>query len=53
MAEKVVDSSEDVRYRDQWSALMLKQGTYTPGQLDTTWTEEIEADYNRWVEQQK
>ena len=53
MAEKVVDTSEDVRYRDQWSALMLKQGTYTPGQLDTTWTDEIEADYNRWVEQQK
>ena len=53
LAERVVESSEDVRQRDQWSALMLKQGTYTPGQLDTTWTEEIEADFARWAERQK
>ena len=53
LAETVVESSEDVRRRDQWSALMLQQGTYTPGQLDTTWTEEIEADFARWVKQQK
>lgn len=53
LAEKVVESSEDVRSRDQWSALMLQQGTYTPGQLDTTWTEEIEADFARWVERNR
>jgi len=53
LAEKVVESSEDVRQRDYWSALMLKKGTYTPGQLDTTWTDEIEADFAKWAEQQK
>ena len=53
LAEKVVETSEDVRRRDRWSALMLKRGKYTPGQLDTTWTEEIEADFASWAEQQK
>lgn len=53
LAEKVVGSSEDVRRRDQWSALMLQQGTYSPGQLDTTWTDEIEADFAKWAEQHK
>ena len=53
LAKRVVESSEEVRRRDQWSALVLKQGTYTPGQLDTTWTEEIEADFARWAEKQK
>ena len=51
LAEKVVETSEDVRRRDRWSALMLKRGKYTPGQLDTTWTDEIEADFSRWAEQ--
>ncbi len=53
LAEKVVETSEDVRRRDQWSALMLQRGKYTPGQLDTTWTDEIEADFAHWAEQQK
>jgi len=53
LAEKVVDTAEDVQRRDKWSHLMLEQGTYTPGQLDTTWTEDIEADFDRWVEHRK
>jgi 4-hydroxy-4-methyl-2-oxoglutarate aldolase len=53
LAERVVESSENVRSRDQWSALMLQQGNYTPGQLDTTWTQKIEADFAKWVEQLK
>jgi len=53
LAEQVVDSSEETQRRDNWSHLMLERGTYTPGQLDTTWTEEIEADFARWAEQQK
>ena len=53
LAERVVETSEDVRRRDRWSALMLQRGKYTPGQLDTTWTDEIEADFARWAEQQK
>ena len=53
LAEKVVDTSEHTQRRDKWSHLMLEQGTYTPGQLDTTWTEVIEADFARWTEQQK
>ncbi len=53
LAEKVVETAEDVQRRDEWSHLMLEKGVYTPGQLDTTWTDEIEADFARWVETQK
>jgi regulator of RNase E activity RraA len=53
LAEKVVDTSEHTQRRDKWSHLMLEQGTYTPGQLDTTWTEVIEADFAHWTEQQQ
>lgn len=53
LAENVVETAEDVQRRDEWSHLMLEKGVYTPGQLDTTWTDEIEADFARWVETQK
>ncbi len=52
LAEKVVESSENIRRRDHWSHLMLEEGKYTPGQLDTVWTDEIEADFARWAEEQ-
>jgi regulator of RNase E activity RraA len=48
LAEKVVDTSEDVRARDEWGHLMLRQGKYTPGQVDTRWTPEMEAEFSAW-----
>jgi hypothetical protein len=49
LAEKVVTSSEDVRFRDDWGHEMLRQGKYTPGQIDTQWTEAMEAEYQAWA----
>jgi hypothetical protein len=36
LAEKVATSSEDVRFRDDWGHEMMRQGKYTPGQVDAS-----------------
>jgi regulator of RNase E activity RraA len=53
LAEKVVTTSEDVRARDEWGHLMLRQGRYTPGQVDSKWTPEMDAEFAAWKAQQK
>lgn len=49
LVERVVVSSEDVRFRDDWGHEMLRQGKYTPGQIDSRWTEAMEAEFRAWV----
>ena len=49
LAEKVVVSSEDVRLRDDWGHEMLRQGKYTPGQVDAKWTPEMEKEFEAWA----
>ncbi|RLT32436.1 MAG: RraA family protein, partial [Chloroflexi bacterium] len=31
--------------------LRLTQGKYTPGEIDRTWSDEIEADYQGWLKE--
>lgn len=50
LAEKVVVTSEVVRLRDMFGISKLKEGKYTPGQIDTKWTDEIETDFSQWLE---
>jgi regulator of RNase E activity RraA len=49
LAEKVVTASEDVRLRDDWGHEMLRQGRYTPGQVDAKWSPEMEAAFAAWA----
>ena len=49
LAERVVVSSEDVRLRDDWGHEMLRQGKYTPGQIDAKWTDAMEAEFETWA----
>ncbi|MEM9647678.1 MAG: RraA family protein [Bacteroidota bacterium] len=49
LAEKVVVTSEVVRLRDLFGITRLKEGKYTPGQIDNKWTEEIEKDFSQWL----
>jgi regulator of RNase E activity RraA len=49
LAEQVVTSSEDVRFRDDWGHEVLRQGKYTPGQVDAKWTDAMEAEYQAWL----
>ena len=49
LAEKVVITSEIVRLRDMFGITRLKEGKYTPGQIDNKWSEEIEKDFSKWI----
>lgn len=49
LAEKVVATSEIVRLRDLFGITRLKEGAYTPGQIDNKWTSEIEQDFSSWL----
>ncbi len=49
LAEKVVKVSELVRLRDMFSHQRLREGKYTAGQIDTRWSDEIERDFSKWL----
>ena len=51
LAEKVVITSEIVRLRDTFGEIRLKEGKYTPGEIDRRWTDNIEEDFAQWVEE--
>jgi regulator of RNase E activity RraA len=49
LLEKVVKTSEIVRLRDMFSHERLREQKYTPGQIDTRWSPEIEKDFSQWL----
>lgn len=51
LAEEVVINAEFIMMRDEFGITRLKEGKYTPGQIDTRWTEEIKADFLGWLEE--
>ena len=50
LAEKVADDTEMDRLVDEWGHMMLRQGKYTPGQIDSRWTKEMIEQFNAWLE---
>ncbi|MCW5978113.1 MAG: RraA family protein [Bryobacteraceae bacterium] len=52
LAEQVADDSELTQARDRWGHQMLREGKYTPGEIDTRWTEKMVEEFNRWAEKQ-
>ena len=50
LAEQVVKTSELISLRDRFGKQRLAEGKYTPGQIDTRWTDPIEEDFSRWLE---
>jgi regulator of RNase E activity RraA len=49
LAEKVVKTSEIVRLRDLFGHQRLREGKYTAGQIDSRWTNAIEKDFSKWL----
>jgi regulator of RNase E activity RraA len=49
LARTVVEASEDIRQRDEFGHLRLRQQRYTPGEIDRAWPPAIEADYQHWL----
>lgn len=50
MAQQVLEISEVIQLRDRFAISRLKEGKYTPGQIDTKWTEAIENDFFAWLD---
>ena len=50
LAEKVISVAEFIGLRDRFSHARLKEGKYTPGQIDSDWTEPIKQDFLQWVD---
>jgi 4-hydroxy-4-methyl-2-oxoglutarate aldolase len=50
-AEKIADDSQMDRLVDEWGHMMLRERKYTPGQIDSKWTKEMNDAFNRWAEQ--
>jgi len=49
LAERVVKTSEIVRLRDMFGHQRLREQKYTPGQIDSRWSDEIEKDFSAWL----
>jgi regulator of RNase E activity RraA len=50
IAEAAVSTAEYTSIRDVFGFAMLKQGTYSPGQIDARWTPEINAAFVQYVD---
>ncbi len=49
LAERIVKTSEVVRLRDMFGHLRLREGKYTAGQIDARWSDDIERDFSKWL----
>jgi regulator of RNase E activity RraA len=49
LVEEVVSTAEITQLRDEFGWARLKAGKYTPGQIDSRWSEEIKKDFQDFV----
>jgi len=51
LVEDVVLNAEFIALRDQFGHQRLREGKYTPGQIDSQWSDEIKKDFLKWLDQ--
>ncbi len=51
LVEKVVITGEFVGLRDKFGHEMLRKGVYTPGQIDTRWSDDIKDAFLKWLDE--
>jgi 4-hydroxy-4-methyl-2-oxoglutarate aldolase len=49
LLDTVVLNAEFIALRDQFGHQRLREGKYTPGQIDTQWTDAIKKDFLQWL----
>lgn len=49
LAELVVKTGELVQLRDMFGFQRIKEGVYTPGQIDQRWSDDMERDFSKWL----
>jgi regulator of RNase E activity RraA len=50
LAEKVIVTAEFIGIRDKFGIQMLKEGKYTPGQIDSQWSDQLKGDFLKWLD---
>lgn len=50
LAEEVIITAEFIGLKDKFGHMKLREGTYTPGQIDGRWSDEIKKDFLKWVD---
>ena len=50
LLEKVVINAEFIGLKDKFGHQRLREGTYTPGQIDGRWSDEIKTDFLKWID---
>jgi len=51
LAQEIIDKAQMTHRVDEWGHQMLREGKYTPGQIDGDWTKPMIQEFNRWLEQ--
>lgn len=47
----LIINAEFIALRDQFGHQRLREGKYTPGQIDQQWTDDIKKDFLKWIDQ--
>ena len=50
LLEKVVITAEFIGLKDTFGHQKLREGVYTPGQIDGQWSDDIKEAFLKWVD---
>jgi regulator of RNase E activity RraA len=50
LAQEIIDEAQMTHRVDEWGHMMLREGKYTPGQIDGEWTKAMIKEFNKWLE---
>ena len=48
---QLVVNAEFIMLRDDFGHQRLREGKYTPGQIDAQWSDEIKKDFLKWIDE--
>jgi len=47
-ALEVVERSESIRLKDEFGQQRIREGVYTPGEVDREFSEDMDKDFGEW-----
>jgi 4-hydroxy-4-methyl-2-oxoglutarate aldolase len=53
LCQEVVDRTAMTHLVDEWGHMMLREGKYTPGEIDHRWTKPMIEEFNKWLKDVK
>tara|TARA_B110000196_G_C20901765_1_gene546270 strand:- start:394 stop:765 length:372 start_codon:yes stop_codon:yes gene_type:complete len=48
LALEVVERSESIRLKDEFGQQRIREGVYTPGEVDRKFSEDMDKDFEEW-----